>query len=92
MLMNEQNYEPYDKVYEAFYDEIDTEEQKLNVNREMVKNLKNEKIISKACNEVLKLNDPTAHAEIVALRQAAHNSANYSIVGEPLCLLKFQCA
>lgn len=33
--------------------------------------VRNDQLISKAHNEVLKLNDPTAHAEILAIRRAS---------------------
>ncbi len=46
--------------------------------------LLNEKIIGRGHNGSLQLNDPTAHAEIVALRQGARNIANYRIPGSIL--------
>ena len=51
------------------------------------------KIIGEGFNQVISLSDPTAHAEIMALRQAAKNSNNYRLVGaslyttlEPCCM------
>jgi len=46
--------------------------------------LLNEKIIGRGHNGSIQLNDPTAHAEIVALRQGARNIANYRIPGSIL--------
>ncbi len=37
------------------------------------------KIIGKGFNQTIGLNDPTAHAEILALRDAAHNLNNYRL-------------
>ena len=39
------------------------------------------KIIASAFNEVLKTNDPTAHAEIVAIRRACHKLKTYQLDG-----------
>lgn len=36
----------------------------------VIVNIRNDKIISKACNQNIKLNDPTAHCEIIAIRKA----------------------
>jgi len=46
--------------------------------------LVNEKIVGRGFNSSIRMHDPTAHAEIVALRQAAYNSANYRIPGSIL--------
>ncbi len=46
--------------------------------------LLNEKIIGRGHNGSIQLNDPTAHAEIVALRQGARNISNYRIPGSIL--------
>ncbi len=46
--------------------------------------LLNGKIIGRGHNSSIGLHDPTAHAEIVALRQAAHNLANYRMPGSIL--------
>lgn len=39
------------------------------------------KIISQTHNQPISLNDPTAHAEILALRQAAKKLGNYRLTG-----------
>jgi tRNA(Arg) A34 adenosine deaminase TadA len=39
------------------------------------------KIIGRGCNSVLKLNDPTAHAEIVAIREACQSLGNFQLDG-----------
>ncbi len=39
------------------------------------------KIIARAYNETIRLNDPTAHAEIIALRKAAKKIGNYRLNG-----------
>ena len=39
------------------------------------------KVISRGHNEVLKTNDPTAHAEIVAIRRAAQALGSYDLSG-----------
>lgn len=41
--------------------------------------VKDNKIISTAHNEVLKTNDPTAHAEIVAIRRAANTLGRFDL-------------
>lgn len=41
--------------------------------------VKNGKIIASACNEREKTNDPTAHAEILVLKQAAENLKNWRL-------------
>ncbi len=55
----------------------------------------NGKIIGKGCNLVLGENDPTAHAEIVAIRKACQNIKNFDLSGAilystcepcPMCL------
>lgn len=43
--------------------------------------VKNNKIIAASCNKVLKNNDPTAHAEINAIRQAAKILKTYDLSG-----------
>ena len=53
--------------------------------------LLNEKIIGRGHNGSIQLNDPTAHAEIVALRQGAHNIANYRIPGSVLIVTVEPC-
>ncbi len=46
--------------------------------------LLNGKIVGRGHNSPIQLHDPTAHAEIVALRQAARNVANYRLPGSIL--------
>jgi tRNA(adenine34) deaminase len=46
--------------------------------------LLNEKIVGRGHNSSIRLRDPSAHAEILALRQAARNSSNYRIPGSIL--------
>ena len=43
--------------------------------------VKNGKIIGKGSNHVLKNNDPTAHAEIMAIRDACNNIKSYDLSG-----------
>jgi guanine deaminase len=43
--------------------------------------VKNGEIIGEGCNEVLKQNDPTAHAEIVAIRNACKNLNSFQLTG-----------
>jgi tRNA(adenine34) deaminase len=39
------------------------------------------KIIGKGRNQIIKLNDPTAHAEILAIREACKNLRNFRLLG-----------
>ncbi|MDF2952961.1 MAG: tRNA A34 adenosine deaminase TadA [Thermodesulfobacterium sp.] len=39
------------------------------------------KIIGKGRNQILKLCDPTAHAEILAIKEACKNLGNYRLIG-----------
>ncbi len=41
-------------------------------------------ILASGGNRTIELHDPTAHAEIVVLRQAGHNLANYRFLGATL--------
>jgi len=41
--------------------------------------VQDKKIIARAYNQTIKLNDPTAHAEILALRKAARKVGNYRL-------------
>jgi len=50
--------------------------------------VKNNKIIGQGWNQVLKTNDPTAHAEIVAIRNACTNLDTYWLEG---CTLYVNC-
>ena len=43
--------------------------------------VKNEKIISEGSNKVTSSNDPTAHGEIVAIREACRQVNNFSLKG-----------
>ncbi len=43
--------------------------------------VKDGKIISKAHNDVLRTNDPTAHAEILAIRQASETLGSFDLSG-----------
>lgn len=38
-------------------------------------------IVGRGCNQMISTSDPTAHAEIVALRQAARHLGNYRLPG-----------
>lgn len=46
--------------------------------------VKDNEIIGKGCNMVVSHNDPTAHAEIVAIRQACINIGSYDLCGSVL--------
>ncbi len=49
------------------------------------------RIIGRGGNRVIGMNDPTAHAEIVALRQAARRIGNYRITGADLYVTVEPC-
>ena len=49
-------------------------------------------IIAEAFNQPIRSSDPTAHAEIVALRAAAHAAGNYRLTGATLCVTVEPCA
>jgi len=49
-------------------------------------------IIARGQNSVIRTNDPTAHAEIVALRAAAQAIGNYRLNGVTLCVTLEPCA
>ena len=53
--------------------------------------LLNEKIVGRGHNKSIRLHDPTAHAEIVALRQAAHQMLNYRMPGSILIVTVEPC-
>ena len=53
--------------------------------------LLNEKIVGRGHNSSIKLRDPSAHAEILALRQAARNVSNYRIPGSILIVTIEPC-
>jgi tRNA(adenine34) deaminase len=42
---------------------------------------KNGEIVASSANRVIELNDPTAHAEILAIREAANKVGNYRLTG-----------
>jgi tRNA(adenine34) deaminase len=46
--------------------------------------LVNEKIVGRGHNHAIRMHDPTAHAEILALRHGAHNMRNYRLPGSIL--------
>lgn len=48
-------------------------------------------ILSRAHNRPVSLNDPTAHAEILTLRKAAAQSANYRLVGHVMYVTLEPC-
>lgn len=49
------------------------------------------KILSEGWNRPISSNDPTAHAEIVALRAAAQNARNYRLTGATLYVTLEPC-
>jgi tRNA(adenine34) deaminase len=53
--------------------------------------LLNEKVIGRGHNSSIRLSDPTAHAEIVALRHAAQNMSNYRVPGSILIVTIEPC-
>ncbi len=53
--------------------------------------LMNEKIIGRGHNSSIRFHDPSAHAEILALRQAAHSVSNYRIPGSILIVTIEPC-
>ena len=52
---------------------------------------KNGEILSAAHNQTIKLADPTAHAEILALRKAAHEINNYRLLNTTLYVTVEPC-
>ena len=53
--------------------------------------LLNGKIMGRGHNSPIHLCDPSAHAEIVAMRQAAHNAGNYRLPGSTLIVTIEPC-
>ena len=53
--------------------------------------VKNNKVIGKGRNMVLKNNDPTCHAEIEAIREACRNLGNYDLSGCELYASSYPC-
>ena len=54
--------------------------------------VQNEKLIAQAHNQPIKINDPTAHAEIQLLRKAGRHLKNYRLVGSTLYVTLEPCA
>src|SRR4029077_19286289 len=50
------------------------------------------KILARANNRTIRDNDPTAHAEIVAIREAAHLLGNYRLAGATLYVTIEPCS
>ena len=50
-----------------------------------------DKIIGKGCNQPITSNDPTAHAEVIALRDAAKTLNNYRLTGATLYVTVEPC-
>lgn len=50
------------------------------------------RIIGRGCNQVIALNDPTAHAEMLALREAAAAQGNYRLSGCTLYVTLEPCS
>lgn len=48
-------------------------------------------IIGRGCNQPVSSGDPTAHAEIVAIRAAAGHLGNYRLTGATLCVTIEPC-
>ncbi len=53
--------------------------------------VKDDKIIGKGSNSVLKNNDPTAHAEIMAIRDACKNINSYDLSGSIIYTSCYPC-
>jgi tRNA(adenine34) deaminase len=51
-----------------------------------------DRIVSRGFNQLISTSDPTAHAEIVALRAAAGALGNYRLTGATLCVTLEPCA
>jgi tRNA(Arg) A34 adenosine deaminase TadA len=49
-------------------------------------------VVAEAHNQPIRLHDPTAHAEILAMRTAAANAANYRLTGLTLYVTLEPCA
>ena len=50
--------------------------------------VKNDEIISKGANAVIRSNDPTAHAEVIAIRDAARKLNSFDLSG---CIIYTSC-
>lgn len=53
--------------------------------------VKDEMILGEGWNQPITSHDPTAHAEVVALRQAAQNAQNYRLIGSTLYVTLEPC-
>jgi tRNA(adenine34) deaminase len=53
--------------------------------------IKNNKIVSEAKNNSIKKNDPTGHAEIIALRKAGKNLKNYRLLNTTMYVTLEPC-
>ncbi len=53
--------------------------------------VKDGKIIGKGMNQVIKNNDPTAHAEVIAIRDACNNIGSYDLSGCELYTSCYPC-
>ena len=53
--------------------------------------LLNGKVVGRGHNSSIQLNDPTAHAEIITLRQAARTMSNYRLPGSTLIVTIEPC-
>jgi len=51
----------------------------------------NEKVVGRGHNHSIRSHDPTAHAEVVALRHAAHSMRNYRLPGSILVVTVEPC-
>lgn len=54
--------------------------------------IENNKIIAEGWNQPIRKNDPTAHAEIIALRRASSSFENYRLPGKTLYVTLEPCA
>ena len=54
--------------------------------------VKNSKIVGEAYNRVLSTNDPTAHAEVLAIREASQKLGTFDLSGCELCVIGLPCA
>ncbi len=50
--------------------------------------VKDGKVVGRGCNEVISANDPTAHAEVVAIRDACQNLKSHQLEG---CTIYTSC-
>ena len=53
--------------------------------------VKEDTVISKAHNEVLKSNDPTSHAEVLAIRRASSSLKNFDLTGCEIYSTSYPC-